>query len=103
MVGLLYTLPNFFGEAPALQVSPLRATLKADAALLQKATDALGQEKIAPQSAVAEGGSLRLRFADTDTQLRAKDVIERAVGEGYIVALNLVSNSPGWLASVRAM
>lgn len=103
LIAALYTLPNFFGEAPALQVSPLRATLKADAALLQKATDALGQEKIAPQSAVAEGGSLRLRFADTDTQLRAKDVIERAVGEGYIVALNLVSNSPGWLASVRAM
>jgi len=103
VISALYTLPNFFGEAPALQVSPVRATLKADAALLEKATDALAQAKISAESAVAEGGSLRLRFSDTDVQLRAKDVIERAVGEGYIVALNLVSNSPAWLAGIRAL
>jgi preprotein translocase subunit SecD len=103
LVSALYTLPNFFGEVPALQVSPVRATLKADAALLQKATDALAQAKIAPQAAVVEGGSLRLRFSDTDIQLRAKDVIERAVGDGYIVALNLVSNSPAWLSAINAL
>ena len=103
VVSLLYTLPNFFGEVPALQVSPVRATLKADLALQTRASEALAKANIAPTNVLLEGGSLRLRFADTDIQLRAKDVIERAVGEGYIVALNLVSNSPRWMASIRAL
>ena len=103
VVSLLYTLPNFFGEVPALQVSPVRATLKADLALQTRASEALAKANIAPTNVLLEGGSLRLRFVDTDIQLRAKDVIEKAVGEGYIVALNLVSNSPLWMASIRAL
>jgi len=103
VVSLLYTLPNFFGDVPALQVSPVRATLKADLALQTRASEALATANIAPTNVLLEGGSLRFRFTDTDIQLRAKDVIEKAVGEGYIVALNLVSNSPRWMASIRAL
>ena len=103
IVSTIYTLPNFFGEAPALQVSPVRATLKADIALQTRASEALTAANIAPVGSVLDGGSLRLRFADTDIQLRAKDIVEKAVGDGYIVALNLVSNSPSWLTSLRAL
>jgi preprotein translocase subunit SecD len=103
VVSALYTLPNFFGEVPALQVSPVRATLKADTALQTRASDALTAASITPTQTVLEGGSLRFRFTDTDTQLRAKDLIEKAVGDGYIVALNLVSNSPGWLRALNAL
>ncbi len=103
MVSALYTLPNVFKEVPALQVSPVRATLKADTALQTRATEALGAAAITPTQTVLEGGSLRLRFEDVDTQLRAKDIIEKAVGEGYIVALNLVSNSPDWLRALNAL
>ena len=103
IVATLYTLPNFFGEVPALQVSPVRATLKADTALQTRASEALAAANIAPVASVLDAGSLRMRFADTDTQLRAKDTVEKAVGDGYIVALNLVSNSPAWLTSIRAL
>ena len=103
IVSTIYTLPNFFGEAPALQVSPVRATLKADIALQTRASEALTAANIAPVGSVLDGGSLRLRFADTDIQLRAKEIVEKAVGDGYIVALNLVSNSPSWLTSLRAL
>jgi preprotein translocase subunit SecD len=99
----LYTLPNFFGEVPALQVSPVRATLKADVALQTRAAEALAAASILPTATVLDSGSLRLRFADTEIQLRAKDVIEKAAGDGYIVALNLVSNSPSWLGALRAL
>jgi len=102
-VATIYTLPNFFGEVPALQVSPVRATLKADTALQTRASEALGAANIAPVASVLDAGSLRMRFADTDVQLRAKDIVEKAVGDGYIVALNLVSNSPAWLTSIRAL
>jgi preprotein translocase subunit SecD len=103
VLATLYTLPNFFGEVPALQISPVRATLKADTALQTRASEALAKANITPTASVLDGGSLRFRFGDTDTQIRAKDVIEKAVGDGYIVALNLVSNSPAWLTSVRAL
>jgi preprotein translocase subunit SecD len=96
-------LPNFFGEVPALQVSPVRATLKADVALQTRAAEALAAASIVPTATVLDSGSLRLRFADTEIQLRAKDVIEKAAGDGYIVALNLVSNSPSWLGALRAL
>ncbi|MEI6319503.1 MAG: protein translocase subunit SecD [Pseudomonadota bacterium] len=102
-VATIYTLPNFFGEVPALQVSPVRATLKADTALQTRASEALAAANIAPVASVLDAGSLRMRFADTDVQLRAKDIVEKAVGDGYIVALNLVSNSPAWLTSIRAL
>jgi preprotein translocase subunit SecD len=100
--GALYALPNLFGESPAVQVSAARPAGKVDAALLNRAEDALKQAGIALEASFLDETSAKLRFADTDTQLKAKDVIERALGDDYTVALNLISNSPRWLAAIGA-
>ncbi len=103
LAGLIYTLPNFFGEAPAVQVSPLRTGVKADAALLARAGDALKAVNLHPDMLSLEGNSVKARFADTDTQLKAKDALHTQLGEDYVVALNLVSRSPQWLTDLHAL
>lgn len=98
VIGFVYTLPNFFGEVPAVQVSPLRSTEKVDAVLLGKVESALNAAGLGNDGLVLEPRSLRARFADTDTQIKAKDAIQSALGNGYTVALSLVPASPAWLA-----
>jgi preprotein translocase subunit SecD len=105
LVGLVYTLPNFFGEAPAVQVSSGKATLKVDASLVPRVEEALKAAGLQPDLVQFDGGSVRARFADTDNQLKAKDALSRALNPdpsnpGYIVALNLLSRSPKWLPGV---
>ena len=102
-VGLLYTLPNFFGEAPAVQVSPLKATLKADTALLERVEKILTEAGVAHDGIAVDANGVKARFRDTDTQIKAKDVLQGKLGEDYIVALNLVSNSPRWLSAIGAL
>jgi len=102
VVAFLYTLPNFFGEVPAVQVSGLR-TNKADADTQKQVEEALKAANIAVTSVVVEGESLKVRFKDGETQLRGRDVIQAKLGSGYIVALQLISNSPAWLASINAL
>ena len=107
VVGLLYTLPNFFGEAPAVQVSSGKATLKVDAGLVPRVEQALQAAGLKPDFVQLEGNSVRARFGDTDTQLKARDAIVRALNPdpadpAYIVALNLVSRSPQWLTGLGA-
>ncbi|WP_028997271.1 protein translocase subunit SecD [Azohydromonas australica] len=108
LVGLVYTLPNFFGEAPAVQVSSGKATVKVDAALTQRVEDVLKQAGVQPDFVQLDGNSVRARFTDPDTQLKAKDALNRALNTDpadptYIVALNLVSRSPAWLTSLHAL
>ncbi|MFY9261160.1 MAG: protein translocase subunit SecD [Gallionella sp.] len=103
VAGLIYTLPNFFGESPAVQISPLRTSEKADLALLTRAETALKTANLAPQTITLEGNSIKARFADTDTQIKAKDVLRTQLGEDYVVALNLLSRSPHWLTSLNAL
>jgi preprotein translocase subunit SecD len=108
VVGLLYTLPNFYGEAPAVQVSSGKATLKLDASIVPRIESALGAANIKADFVQFEGTSAKARFIDTDTQIRAKDAISRALNPdpndpSYIVALNLLSRSPAWLAKLRAL
>ena len=108
VVGLVYTLPNFFGEAPAVQVSSGKATLKLDPSLVPRIEEILAQAGIKPDFVQIDGLSVKARFADTDTQLKAKDALQRALNPdpadpSYIVALNLVSRSPTWLASLHAL
>ena len=107
--GLIYTLPNFYGEVPAVQVSSAKATLKLDAAA---ATDRIGSALKAAgidnTGIFSDATSVRARFKDTETQLRAKDVIEQAFNPdptdpSYVVALNLLSASPSWLTSIQAL
>ncbi|MEY3945213.1 MAG: Protein translocase subunit SecD [Pseudomonadota bacterium] len=107
LLGAIYTLPNFFGEAPAVQVSTAKATLKVDSSTLGKVESALQAAGLTPQTLSLEGTSIRARFANTDEQLKAKDAIQKVLvpdpaDPPYIVALNLVSRSPAWLTSLHA-
>lgn len=106
--GLVYTIPNFFGEAPAVQVTSVKATIKVDAGLLATVEAALQAAAIKPTALTMDSNSVRVRLADTDTQLKAKDIVEKALNPdlanaSYSVALNLVSNSPTWLSSIHAL
>ena len=101
--GFVYTLPNFYGEVPAVQVSPLRAGLKADANLMNRVEQSLKEAKVAANGVFLDQTGVKARFADTDTQLKAKDVLQSRLGEDYVVALNLLPNSPGWLTAIGAL
>lgn len=107
LLGVVYTLPNFYGEAPAVQVSSAKATIKVDTSTLQKVEDALKAAAITPQTVALDGTSIRARFQSTDEQLKAKDAIQKALivdaaDPQFVVALNLVSRSPAWLTALHA-
>ena len=102
-VGLLYLLPNFFGEVPAVQISPIKTTAKVDETLLARVDKALSEASIKPDGIYLDRDTIKVQLTDTDTQLKAKDVLQSAVGENYIVALNLLSKSPRLLASINAL
>ncbi len=103
LAGLVYSVPNLFPESPAVQISAARASERVDEALLDRATGALERAGIGYEDAYLDQNSAKLRFASTDAQLRAKDVIQKELGENsYTVALNLLSNSPRWLAAIGA-
>ena len=108
VLGLLYTLPNFFGEAPAVQVSSAKATLKVDSAVLARVEETLKKSGIQPTGLFQDAGSIKVRLADTDTQLKAKDLINQGLNPdpqnpSYTVALNLLSSSPSWLTAIHAL
>jgi len=101
-IGVLYTLPNFFGEAPAVQVSSAKVTVKVDFNMVDRVQKALDDASIKADRVNFDGASVRVRFDDTDTQIKAKDAIARALNPdaadpSYIVALNLLSpRRRGW-------
>ena len=108
VLGLVYTTPNFFGEAPAVQVSSAKATVKIDDAVRVRVQDGLKQGNVETTGLFFDAHSIKVRFKDTDTQLKAKDIIEKSLNpdkndERYTVALNLLSNSPKWLTSLHAL
>ena len=108
VIGLLYTLPNLYGEAPAVQVSSGKATLKLDASLVPRIEKVLADAKLAADFVQFEGNSVKARLRNTDEQLKAKDAISKALNPdpaeaAYIVALNLLSRSPHWLTSLHAL
>jgi preprotein translocase subunit SecD len=112
LFGAVYTAPNFFGESPAVQVSSQRPTVKVDAGLLARVEGTMKSAGVAYESAYLDVVGLnvtaRVRLADTDTQIRARDALETALNPDpkdptYVVALNLLSRSPRWLASAGAL
>ena len=108
LVGLIYTAPNFFGEAPAVQVSSAKATLKLDGSFAPRVQQILEQAGLKPDFVQFDGNSVKARLADTDAQIKAKDVLSKALNSdpadpSYIVALNLLSRSPAWLSAMRAL
>lgn len=107
IIGVLYTLPNFFGEDPAVQVSAARSSVRVDASTQARVEQALAQAGIKPLAMSLEPNSLKVRLDSTDTQLKARDVIQRALAPdpndaSYVVALNLLSKTPAWMAAVNA-
>jgi preprotein translocase subunit SecD len=102
VIGLLYTIPNFFGESPAVQISPAKTSLKVDETLLQKVEGALKQANIPFDGLFLDASGVKVRFANTDTQLLAKDKLVSTLGKDYTVALNLVPQTPNWLQSIGA-
>jgi preprotein translocase subunit SecD len=109
--GALYTVPNFFGDAPAVQVSSGKATVKVGADMADRVAQVLQKGGIRSDSIVFEGGShgsVRARFSNTDTQFTAKALLEKELNTDpadptYIVAFNLLSNTPKWLQSLNAL
>ncbi|MDQ9168897.1 protein translocase subunit SecD [Oxalobacteraceae bacterium R-40] len=112
LFGVLYTLPNLFGESPALQISSAKATVKVDPGVVQSVQQALQRANLNAQSVffetVGTQNSVRARFADTDTQFKAKAVLEQQLNRDpsdptYLVAFNLLPNTPQWLQSLNAV
>ena len=107
LIGVLYTLPNFFGEDPAVQVSSAKTGVRVDASTQSRIAQALAQAGIKPLSVLLDGNSVTVRLDNTDTQLKAKDIVQRALDPdandaGYVVALNLLSKTPEWMVRLNA-
>jgi preprotein translocase subunit SecD len=111
-IGLIYTLPNFFGEAPAVQVLSGKATVKLDSSTLSQIEAALAANQITASDVTFDNSSsnanIRVRLSDTDTQLRVKDLLSKTLNSdptdpNFVVALNLQSASPRWLTALHAL
>ncbi|HSN19502.1 MAG TPA: protein translocase subunit SecD [Usitatibacter sp.] len=103
LVSLVYAAPNLFGEIPAVQVAGKRSAIKVDEAMRDKIEGAFKAARIATTGAEMAEGKLSFRFADTDTQLKARDVAQANIDQNaYGVALNLVPNTPRWLQALGA-
>jgi len=100
-LGALYAIPNLFGEDPAIQISATRAT-KVDAGTLARVEQILGQAKLEFTGTVLDETGAKVRFADTETQIRARDLVQQELGYGYTVALNLLPATPGLLRAIGA-
>ena len=112
LIGGLYSLPNFFGEAPAVQVSSAKPTIKVDLATQARVEKILNDDSISNTGMFFEAtghvGSIKIRFNNTDIQLRARDLLQQKLNAdqtdpNFTVALNLLSNTPGWLNAINAL
>ena len=101
IIGLLYALPNLYGEDPAVQISGARGVAASEQTLIQVRNE-LTKEKISWKSVAMEEGTVLARFESTDTQLRAREVLLSALGDKYVVALNLAPATPRWLSLLKA-
>ncbi len=109
VIGLLYTLPNFYGESPAVQISSAKATIKVEPSLLPRVEQLLADARLPATSVYYEQngtlGTVRARFASTDIQLQARDLLDRSLNTTagdpqYTVALNLLPASPPWMRAL---
>jgi preprotein translocase subunit SecD len=112
LFGLIYSVPNFFGELPAVQISSTKATVKITPEIVDKIKYALIEKNIRHDPIKYEnnisGGTIKIRFKSTETQLQAREIIEETINpskkdSSFVVALNLVSSVPNWLSSLKAL
>src|SRR5450830_989999 len=111
-LGALYTAPNYFGESPALQVTSAKSTVKVTSDLMAQVEQVLTKEHIASEGITFDGvgnlASVRVRFADPDTQFKAKSLLEKDLNPDpadptYIVTVNLQANTPKWMQKLHAL
>jgi preprotein translocase subunit SecD len=108
LIGFIYTLPNFFGESPAVQISSAKATLKVDTSTLERVESTIKAAGIESNGTFFDSNGVKVRLNDTDTQLKVKDLLEKQFNPDpadpqYVVALNLLSSSPQWLTNMHAL
>ena len=110
--GVLYTVPNFYGESPAVQIASIKATVHADTTLLSQVEQSLERAGIAQLGltldTIGQNPTVRVRFADADTQNRARELLDHELNPdradpAYIIAPNLLSSTPTWLQRIRAL
>ena len=102
-IGLIYSIPNFFGESPALQVKTTKTSDKLDLSILGTIENSLKEANLPFDGMVQEPNGIKIKFASPDSQVKAKDVLQNALGSNYVIALNLVSKSPSWLSKIGAI
>lgn len=103
LIGFLYAAPNLYGDDPAVQIRGSNAAIPVDTKTEDTVKQALQRAEISYQSLEDQDHSLLLRFASTDVQLKAKEIIQEALGNDYLVALNLAPKTPDWLKAIGAM
>ena len=102
-IGLIYSIPNFFGESPAVQIMPTKSSDKLDLSILASIESSLKEANLPFDGIVQEPNGIKIKFANPDNQLKAKDILQNALGGNYVIALNLVSKSPSWLSKIGAI
>jgi len=103
ILGIIYTIPNFFGESPAIQIMPTKAGEKIEVATLQIVENELKAAGIETIGTIVEQNNLKFKFKTAEQQIAAKSISEKILGNEFVVALNLISNSPQWLSSFGAL
>lgn len=103
ILGVVYSMPNIFGESPAVQISTAKNSIKLDSALLGQVENVLKQDNLQFETIFLDANGVKVRFNDPDTQIKAKDALQAKLGKDYVVALNLLSRSPSWLRSIGAL
>ena len=102
VVSAIYALPNLYGETPAVQVSTNRQSIHIDQTTEQAVEEALKAANIQHNGMFIVDGSLRVRLPNEELQSKARDVIEQKLGDNYIIALNLIANTPDWMTKLGA-
>ena len=100
LLSILFVMPNFYGESPAIQIMPIKSGEKIDTELLQSIEAALVKSEIENTGLILENFNIKVKFKTAEEQLKAKSLVQNALGDQYVVALNLISNSPNWLSDI---
>lgn len=103
MLSLIFVMPNFYGESPAIQIMPIKAGEKIDTSLLQSIEETLEKSGIANTGLIVENFHIKVKLKTAEDQLKAKSLIQNSLGNKHVVALNLISNSPPWLSNMGAL
>ena len=103
MLSLVFVIPNFYGESPAIQIMPIKAGEKIDTSLLQSIEETLEKSGIVNTGLIVENFHIKVKLKTAEDQLKAKSLIQNSLGNKYVVALNLISNSPNWLSNLGAL